>query len=151
MTRSRPPMLATRLLERLASNRTAVIGDLIEQYRQGRSTSWYWRQVILSIAVTAAKDIGGHKWGAVRSVVTGWTTLALLLFVLGESTEQLRRGGLIDVRLWVDQRVPSPAWWPVTVWFSLACLSGCASGWFVARLDQRHRTAASLSILHRSE
>jgi hypothetical protein len=29
----------------------AIEGDLFEQYRQGRSASWYWRQVLLSIGL----------------------------------------------------------------------------------------------------
>jgi hypothetical protein len=59
----RPPILATKLLERLASgpHGDALAGDLIEQYREGRSAAWYWRQVLLAIVVCLAKDrtLGG--------------------------------------------------------------------------------------------
>jgi hypothetical protein len=44
MKPSRPPALATRLLERSGAN-PALIGDLIEEYGLGRSRTWYWKQV----------------------------------------------------------------------------------------------------------
>lgn len=63
MTPLQPPVLATKLLERLASgpHGDALGGDLIEQYREGRSAIWYWRQVLLAIIVSFAKDrtLGG--------------------------------------------------------------------------------------------
>jgi hypothetical protein len=31
------------------ANREALAGDLLEQYQQGRSTAWYWRQVLVAI------------------------------------------------------------------------------------------------------
>ena len=50
---SHPPKLATVLMRHLlASDETeAIDGDLFEQYRQGRSAGWYWRQVLLSIGL----------------------------------------------------------------------------------------------------
>ncbi len=63
MKRSEPPALATRLLEMIASapHGDALAGDLIEQYRQGRSRAWYWRQVFSALAVCLARDrtLGG--------------------------------------------------------------------------------------------
>jgi hypothetical protein len=63
MKASQPPILATKLLERFASgpHGDALAGDLIEQYRQGRSAAWYWRQVLSAIFVCLAKDrtLGG--------------------------------------------------------------------------------------------
>ena len=57
------PAVATWLLKRLASGERheSLIGDLIEQYRQGRSASWYWRQVLMAILVSAAKALRDHK------------------------------------------------------------------------------------------
>ncbi len=60
---SQPPILATRLLKWLAPgpHGDALAGDLMEQYREGRSTAWYWRQALLGIVVCLAKDrtLGG--------------------------------------------------------------------------------------------
>ncbi len=63
MKASYPPILATKLLGQLVSgpHGDALAGDLIEQYRQGRSAAWFWRQALLAIIVSFAKDrtLGG--------------------------------------------------------------------------------------------
>ncbi len=63
MNTPQPPILASRLLGWMAPgpHADAVAGDLIEQYRQGRSAAWYWRQVLWTIVVCVAKDrtLGG--------------------------------------------------------------------------------------------
>jgi signal peptidase I len=48
MKRARPPTLATWFLDRLGDKyrRDALVGDLLEEYRRGRSNAWYWRQVL---------------------------------------------------------------------------------------------------------
>jgi hypothetical protein len=59
MSVSQPPRLATWLLQHLASSprRESLVGDLIEQYRNGRSATWYWRQVLTAILVGATRDV----------------------------------------------------------------------------------------------
>src|SRR6266852_5468927 len=63
MKGSHPPILATKLLGQLVSgpHGHALAGDLIEQYRQGRSPAWFWRQALLAIVVSFTKDrtLGG--------------------------------------------------------------------------------------------
>ena len=51
MSQRRPPAIATWLIDHLGPVRhhESLTGDLIEQYRQGRSESWYWRQVVLAV------------------------------------------------------------------------------------------------------
>ncbi len=48
--RREPPRLATRLLHALCHNE-ALVGDLVEEYRLGRSVTWYWRQAVIAIVV----------------------------------------------------------------------------------------------------
>ena len=66
MNPAKPPMLATWMLEHLApeTDRDAVAGDLLEEYRAGRSQGWYWRQVIAAIVVGCARALRTH-WLAV--------------------------------------------------------------------------------------
>ena len=75
---ARPP-LALWLLERFDSHgtREALIGDLVEEFAQGRSRFWVWRQVLALCGLAAA----GH----VRTYVqTGHLiALALGLFFAG--------------------------------------------------------------------
>lgn len=53
MTRSAPPRLATWLLERFAAGplRESLIGDILEQYASGRSSTWYVRQALMIVFV----------------------------------------------------------------------------------------------------
>lgn len=49
------PRAATWLLERFGSRSRFEprIGDLVEQFEQGRSRLWYWRQAMGALAVAA--------------------------------------------------------------------------------------------------
>ena len=60
----------------------AVIGDIDERYRQGRSWMWYWMQVLKALVTGLAQEIPAHKLLAVRTVTTGWTLVlvGMLLF-----------------------------------------------------------------------
>jgi hypothetical protein len=78
MKASHPPILATKLLGQLVSgpHGDALAGDLIEQYRQGRSALWFWRQALLAIIISFTKDrtLGGPA-------VLGSLLLILLMIV----------------------------------------------------------------------
>ncbi len=93
MKASQPPILATRLLEMLASgpHGDALAGDLIEQYRQGRSAAWYWRQVLLAILVGLVKDrvLGG------MAILGSSLALLLIIVSVGRHPASLGSGLLI--------------------------------------------------------
>ena len=57
MMKRSPPAFATWLLAHFASDyqRDSLVGDLIEQYQQGGSRFWYWKQVVAALAVASAK------------------------------------------------------------------------------------------------
>jgi hypothetical protein len=67
MSPENPPAMATWMLEHLTPGRTneALAGDLLEEFRRGRSASWYWRQVLGAIVV-----------GFVGELRTQWPALA---------------------------------------------------------------------------
>lgn len=48
-----PPKLATWLMEKLtpAPHNAPLAGDLMEAFKQGRSSSWYWRQVFWTVLI----------------------------------------------------------------------------------------------------
>ena len=53
----RPPALATWLLDRLgyAAENPALAGDLLEEFHNGRSPAWYWRQTLTVIVKTPGR------------------------------------------------------------------------------------------------
>ena len=98
MKAAHPPTLATKLLGWLVSgpHGDALAGDLIEQYRQGRSGVWYWRQVLLAIVVALAKDrtLGGP------AVLGSLLVLLLIIFSVGRHPSSLGSGLFItDIAL----------------------------------------------------
>lgn len=74
MRTSRPPALATWLLTQFdsAQNSDALRGDLIEEYRRGRSAGWYWRQALLAISLDFLKVVRAHKLLVFRAIASGW-------------------------------------------------------------------------------
>lgn len=90
-----PPRLATWLLERfsLVVKNPPLAGDLIEAFKEGRSSSWYWRQVFWAIAV-ASLDLLQRQWRSLAYAVacTGLTTAGWFVMV-----PQAGRGSAVPV------------------------------------------------------
>ena len=59
MRRKEPPLLATWLLEHCvpADHADALAGDLVEDFRAGRTDGWYWRQALSACAVAWAEGL----------------------------------------------------------------------------------------------
>lgn len=54
MTRSDPSRLAALLLRFVASEQDALAGDLVEEWRSGRSRSWFWWQLLRAVGFACA-------------------------------------------------------------------------------------------------
>jgi hypothetical protein len=67
------------LIERLVStpHRDAMIGDLIEQSRRGRSEMWWARQACAIIVGSLAREIAHHRGLAASALLVGCATAAL--------------------------------------------------------------------------
>ena len=75
-----PPRLARLLLDWLAPGNEALRGDLDEEFAAGRSSAWYWRQVIATISLEGPLAIRARAVARFENVVTGLITLLLLGF-----------------------------------------------------------------------
>ena len=142
MATRRPPHLATRLLLRLpaSSRRESLLGDLEERFRQGRSRSWYWWQVLAAFTGQALTEIGDHKLLAAGTaivvwiVVVGWVEGTWWLYgitthrwpILNRSTFWLWYGGGLQL-----------------IW----CLGAALTGSVAARVGGRLPTAKILVAL----
>jgi len=68
MTSSRP--MTIWLLEHGGLD-TAIAGDLLEERAQGRSTIWYWKQLLMAVGIGSWRTIRQHKVLALRALATG--------------------------------------------------------------------------------
>jgi len=80
----RPPAFARWLLNHFSCspNNEAVIGDLDERYRQGRSDLWYWQQVFIAIVAGLFSHMRGHKTLVLSAVVMGWASFLVYMLIL---------------------------------------------------------------------
>jgi len=60
--KSDPPKPAIWLLQhaRPGNDNEALTGDLIERFREGQSRAWFWKQVLIAIAVGILSEIRRH-------------------------------------------------------------------------------------------
>ena len=74
-----PPRLAVWLLQHLGPryHTESLSGDLLEEYQQGRTRAWYWRQTVAAIWVGSA--IGARR---ARDRFAGKVSLKRLLGAL---------------------------------------------------------------------
>ena len=79
----KPPFLATLILVRLGAAEEALVGDVLEEYRRGRSRAWYWSQALASVALRSSKDLAKEPLAALAAISTGWAVLLMLFFTLG--------------------------------------------------------------------
>jgi hypothetical protein len=68
------------MFERLGLD-VALVGDLLEERARGRSTIWYWRQVLTAIWIGIWGAIRDHKALALRAVATGCAVNAVWLYL----------------------------------------------------------------------
>jgi hypothetical protein len=55
----------------------ALAGDLLEERARGRSSVWYWRQVLVAACTGVVRTIFDHKLLALRALATGWAANAI--------------------------------------------------------------------------
>jgi hypothetical protein len=88
-----PPALASWLLEHWGSpyHGESLAGDLIEQYQEGRSRSWYWKQVIAAISIARWRFIRAMPWATAARVLCRWLAETVAVLVLTIIVDRARR------------------------------------------------------------
>lgn len=162
MTFKEPPRLPTWLLQHLGcgSDNDAVLGDLAERYRQGKTSFWYWKEVAVAIVVSAFNDIRSHKLLTLRAMIVGgpvfwylgyWAFDFLALFTRTWPPDWLY--SKIGPSLWFNhEQFVAWYWYGDSAAGSVLMIAiGMISGWILARLNWRHRRSIvllfSLSVL----
>ena len=120
-----PPALATTLLESLIPPRTStgLIGDLVEEYRNGRSRTWYWRQTISALMTSAFYEGRAHKLQASSAIVLGYLCGASLFFFTTSAA-----GKFVG---------PYTVVGAYLLFLPLAFISAAISGWMLSRTHSR--------------
>ncbi len=142
-TRQRTPF-AARLLQRLipSQDHTALLGDLQEERRRGRSTVWYIFQILAAIVVGCWRDIWTHRLLTLRAIGIGIAALVVYFFAAGALLNFVQRRlyeGILVGNHWIYWRERPQSWifvrYVVPVWVHAGFLF---SGWVIGRLHRAH-------------
>jgi hypothetical protein len=98
----KPPRLATWLLGRsgIARRNPPLAGDLLEEFRSGRSAAWYWRQTLV-LVLTCLGPKARNSRKRLTGAVMGWVAQACVAFALWSLhfPPSLPHGRSVDVRV----------------------------------------------------
>lgn len=121
----------------------ALVGDVMEGYKTGRSALWYWRQASTAVILESCKCIRSHKWLSIRGLAIGWifalSALRLSYPFMHRSLMGLLDAGMISRRTWGNI-------YPITS-LLLGFLIAFSTGWIVARTHRPYSRAIALLFL----
>jgi len=141
----RPPRLASLLLERFTPGNEALHGDLDEEFSSGRSSVWYWRQVMAAIARQGPLAVRARGLVAAENFVTGIITLVMIgfyaVFVVNVTEWLLRFEG---VQAWA--RLPNALGAVNGGAFALTFVLGLFAGRCIAKGHRAHRVVAVVTF-----
>jgi hypothetical protein len=86
MSPRRPPRLANWLLDRFGVERRnpPLTGDLLEEFRNGRSAAWFWRQTLVVIFKGLGRNLRVF-WQTWTGILGGWGAQAVIASALWRS------------------------------------------------------------------
>ena len=141
----RPPRLASLLLDQFAPGNEALHGDLDEEFSSGRSSTWYWQQVLAALARQGPLAVRARGLVAAENFVTGIITLVMIgfyaVFVVNVTDWLLRFEGLR-----VSARLPNALAAVNGAAFVLTFLIGIAVGRWISGGHLGHRVAAIITF-----
>ena len=93
------PLLAIWVLERCrpGSCRDALIGDLLEEIAQGRSTIWVWQQVLAFCGFAVADHLRQHRPAPPQTIAAALSVMLFGSALLAPSSGVLEAWALIYV------------------------------------------------------
>lgn len=93
-----PPRLAQWLLDRLgpARQNAPLVGDLLEEFRDGRSPAWFWRQTLAVILSGFAGNARRYR-RLLAARLFGWAAAGIVAFGLRQFHLSARLNGWIGL------------------------------------------------------
>jgi len=88
-----PPKAALWVLEKWGSpyHGESLAGDLIEQYQEGRSRAWCWKQVLAAILIARARSIRAMPWPGVCKLLSRLIAETAAVLAVVVIVDQARR------------------------------------------------------------
>lgn len=88
MRQTEPPVIAVWMLQHLSPGprNEALAGDLFEEFCSGRSTGWYWRQVLAAVVIGCFRELLNHRFTLVFAAL--WSILAPAWLLIIASLEE---------------------------------------------------------------
>jgi hypothetical protein len=86
-----PPLLASWMLRRLTAGPHAesLEGDLLEAWRDGRGSGWYWRQVLVAVAVSLWRLARAQGPALAVAIMASWAVMLAWLALNNSLVEAL--------------------------------------------------------------
>lgn len=112
MHRREPPPIATWMLDHLTSGEPdeALAGDLLEQFRAGRTEGWYWGQALAACVVSWARSLNAASPAIGFSIV--WCLMAPAWYAFEQRTGNAISAGPVFNKMW---QALGPLWLPVVI------------------------------------
>jgi hypothetical protein len=97
MRRTQPPSFATWMLEHLTPGERdeALTGDLLESFRSGRTSGWYWRQAFGACVAGWLNHLRERRSLLVFAVI--WSLLAPVWIAV---QDRIENGSLVSGQMW---------------------------------------------------
>lgn len=132
MTRGEPPRIATWFLAVFgcSPDNDAILGDLAEGYRAGRSRGWYWWQSLVAIVLGLSQEAGRNKLLAARCIGAG--------IVLAVIFSELLQRVLIPYSIVTSLRFVSPMFSTLLI---AACVASIHLGESMASVHSNYQRA----------
>ncbi len=143
-----PPVLATWLLERLCadSRSDSLIGDLAEQFGEGRSRAWYWRQVTGALMLDVVRALRAHAASFTAAVLAGCALTSLWQRAISFAFEPIYRNlGYVSAHPWSVESLLRVA--GVLANSVSICALYFATAWVATRVHRAHRRAVLVALV----
>jgi len=134
MKTRKPPRLAAWLLKWMGAADDPLAGDLIEEFQNGRSAAWFWRQSLWAIVTGMGRQLRASRryYGA---VTLGFAAQACVSYwLLKHSWPHVRPGSGVGAYALL---MTAGAWVAVRMW-----RPGGSKGYLQKRLSGRHEFGA---------
>src|SRR5262245_17761601 len=140
MKKHAAPVVAIWLLERLlsGSDGETLIGDLVEEYSQGRSSLWFWRQTLVAVVVSARAELRAERLIVIQALLIAYVVPLVVGIVSAWAVNAAFRAGILQTFLWSHTRY---------VYLALSVPSVFCVSWVITRLHPGRGSAILLTVL----